>query len=173
MIVKSKTIFNISVVTLLILVFSLSFMGLCVDKVFAQNEEADLKLQETNVAVGQAYFFVLEAEGAGANVEGLVNKLNEAVNWFAEAQVAYRVNDFNTSFVKSDLAFSLAQEVSDLAQSASSEALISAKDSFFITVGLSLGGCVGFIVVLFFVWLWIKKKYFSNLLGSTPEVYKQ
>lgn len=167
-----KKIYGYSGVALLILLIFGSWLTI-ENCVFAISDSAESKLDTANKAFEQAFRSVLEAENAGANVEGLVNKLDEAVNLFAEAQVAYRVHDFNTSVVKADLAFSLAQEVNDLAQSASSAALISAKDSFFITIGLSLGGALGFILALFFVWLWIKKKYFSNLLDSTFEVYKQ
>ena len=112
-----KSLCLLSAIVLLSVLF-LSTVSLSVNRVAAQTSQAQSKLQAADSAVNQAFNAVLNAEKAGANVTGLDNQLSVAANWLAEAQVAYRAGDFNSTVVKADIAASAAQGVKVLAQSA-------------------------------------------------------
>ena len=164
-----KSLCLLSAIVLLSVLF-LSTVSLSVNRVAAQTSQAQSKLQAADSAVNQAFNAVLNAEKAGANVTGLDNQLSVAANWLAEAQVAYRAGDFNSTVVKADIAASAAQDVKVLAQSAESAALVNAQNGFWFAIGFSVGGSVVFVLGLFFVWGWLKKNYVKGMLDAKPEV---
>jgi hypothetical protein len=138
--------------------------------VFAQSDQAALKLQAANSAVEQAFNAVLAAERAGANVTGLLFQLDVAGNALAQAKNSYQSGDFNAAAVQADRVLPIAQAVTISAQDAKQTASISGTNSFWLTITFTGIGASVFVLFLFMVWRRFKRDYMKKLFGSKPEV---
>ena len=136
----------------------------------AQTDQTESKLQVANTAVEQAFNAVLDAEKAGANVTGLLVQLNTAEGILAQAENSYRTGDSNTAVVQADSVLPIAQEVTTVAQDAKQTALVSGQNAFWSIIAFTVIGAFVFVLALFLVWRWFKRRYINNLSQSTPEV---
>jgi CHASE3 domain sensor protein len=141
--------------------------------VFAQTDQTASKLQAANTAVEQAFNAVLDAEKAGANVKDLLAQLNTAEGDLAQAENSYRTGDFTTASTKADSVLPIAQQVKTSAQEAKQNALVSGQNALFITIVLTVDGVFVFLLVLFLVWRWFKRRYIKSLSEAEPEVNSQ
>jgi len=120
--------------------------------------------------LASAYEAVLEAEGAGANVSVLVARLNEAGDLLAQAQVLYRLEDFEGAARFADLCGEIGEEVRIKALELRDLAVEEASQRFTWTM---IGSIVGVVVILclsFLGWRAFKRRYFRRVLGMRPEV---
>ena len=156
--------------TTFLAILTLSLCILCIYPAAAQTDQTTSKLQAANTAVNQAFNAVLDAEKAGANVTGLLAQLNTAAGILAQAENSYRSGDLNTAAAKADSALPIAQQVITAAQSAKQTALVSGQNSFWSIIVLTVIGAVVFVLVLFLVWRWFKRRYIKNLSEAKPEV---
>jgi hypothetical protein len=115
----------------------------------------------------------LAAEKAGANVTGLLVKLNTAASVLAQAENSYRTGDNNAALAQADSVLSITQEVTTAAQNAKQTALISSQNAFWQMIALTAIGASMFLLVLFLVWRRFKRGYFESLSGSKPVVSGQ
>jgi hypothetical protein len=138
--------------------------------VFAQSDQASLKLQAANIAVGQAFDAVLVAERAGANVTGLLTQLDFAGSVLARAENSYRSGDLDAAAVQADRVLPIAQAVTISAQGATQTASVSGTNSFWLTIAFTVIGGSVFVLALFLVWGRFKRGYLKKLFGSKPEV---
>ena len=151
-------------------ILTLSLCILCVYPSVAQIDQTASKLQVANAAVNQAFNAVLDAEKAGANVTGLLAQLNAAGGILAQGENSYRSGDLNAAAAKADSVLPIAQEIVTAAQSAKQTALVSGQNSFWSTIVLTVIGAVVFVLALFLVWRWFKRRYIKNLSDAKPEL---
>ena len=135
-----------------------------------QTELASLKMQRANEAIGQAFNGTLSAEKAGANVTGLLEKLNVATGLLAQAENSYRTGDTNAAANYADQAVPIAQQVKAQATAVKNSALSSKQNAFVFTVVFVVIGSEVFILALLFVWRLVKKRHINEMLESKPEV---
>jgi hypothetical protein len=148
-------------------------VGFCIYSgcsVFAQSDQAGLKLQAANNAVGQAFNAVLGAERAGANVTGLLAQLNVAGDVLAQAENSYRSGYYNAAGIQADRVLPLAQAITISAQDARHTASVYGPNAFLLTIAFTGIGASVFVWVLFLVWRRFKRVYLKKLLGSKPQV---
>ncbi len=159
--------FRVSVVVLLlVLAFAPCFR---VFSVFGADDVSS-KVSAAESAVVSAFSGVLDAEKAGANVTGLLVQLDDAAGLLAQAEMAFRKGDVNLTAVKADGALAGAGAVQSEASVAKDNALVAGQNALGLTVGFSLVGSVAFVLVLFFVWGWLRRRYSAGLLEAKPEV---
>lgn len=128
------------------------------------------KVAEAEIAVGQAFSAVLDAEQAGANVTGLLARLNDAAALLAQAEMALRTGDANAAVDNATGALSIASEVKAEAVYAKASALVADDNALQSTITFSVVGAVTFVLALLLVWHRLRHRYVKNLLHSKPEV---
>jgi len=141
---------------------------------FAQTNQTASKLQAANTAVNQAFNAVLDAEKAGANVNGSITQLNIAEGILAQAENSYRFGDFNKSATQADNVLLLTQQVTASAQDAKQTLLVSGKNAFWSNITFTAIGAIVFILALFLIWCLFKLNYAARkLYEAKPEVNSQ
>lgn len=133
-------------------------------------DDASAKISEAGVALRRAFAAVLEAEGAGANVSGLVVELGLAGENLTFAQNAYGSGDFVEAVARADRCVVLASEVAGEASGLKSSALAGAKDAEWRLLAFSGVGVLVFLLVLVLAWAAFRRSYSRRLLGMRPEV---
>ena len=157
-----------SITLLAILMLSLCLIGFY--PASAQTDQTTSKLQAANSVVEHAFIVVLDAESAGANVTDLLVQLNYAEGVLAQAEISYRIGDFNKAAVQADNVLPIAQQVTIAAQNAKQTALDSGQITFWSSIVSTVVGAFVFVLVLFLVWGWFKRRYFKSLSDAKPEV---
>ena len=132
-------------------------------------DEAAARIAQADDSVRQAFVAVSDAAGAGANVSGLVSRLNGAGGLLVQANTAYRVGDYENATVFAGECISsvdgVVQEASDLKATAESDRLSQLGwGASFSSVGLSL-----LFVVGLFGWRFVRNRYFGSVLELKPE----
>jgi len=133
-------------------------------------DEVTSKISEANNALREAFKTVLEAEEAGANVSGLVAKLNEAGGFLSEAEMAYRNGDLDKAVSETAKCLTIANGILGDALALKSSALEDAQIMRTHTLLFSFAGAVVSVVGLFLVWVRFKPFYVRKLLKMKPEV---
>jgi hypothetical protein len=133
------------------------------------SEEAALAVSDADGALRGAFVAVSDAERVGANVSGLMGRLNEAGDALASARTALEMENYNDAVSRADLCKSLVSGVVGDADALKADAL-GTKSSWWITMSFSVVGSVVFVVVLFLAWRWVRRFYAAKLLESRPEV---
>ena len=132
-------------------------------------EEASVAVADADTALRGAFRAVLDAESAGANVSGLMGRLNEAGVALTGARVALAAGNYSDAVGGAGECKGLADivvlEAGVLKNDAAAQASL-----WWVTVLLSVVGSVVFVVTLFLVWRRFKRYYSDKLLGSRPEV---
>jgi hypothetical protein len=157
---------------LLVILFGFLALSSCFygNFVLAQTDQTVTKLQAANYAVDHAYENVIRAEEAGANITDLQGRLNFAAIYLAQAENDYRAGDYNGASVKADSVLPIAQEVTEAAQNAKQNALVSHRNTLWLTIAFTAIGASVFVLVLFLVWRKLKNIYMAKYFGSKPEV---
>jgi len=170
LIVNHKRFF---VAALLVLALGAWFAGLQV--AFAQTTPAtaNLRLQAANSVVDAGFKAVFAAEKAGANVTSLLAQLNNAATLLAQAEIANRTGDYNTSIARADSVLLVAQPVASSAQTLQSAATVASQDAFWLSIEFTVIDAVVFLAILFVGWRWVKARYMKHVLESKPEVPAQ
>jgi hypothetical protein len=163
---------NIRSKVIVLSLFALLIMCVYVDVHYAvaQTNAGQSSLAAANNVIDQAFYSVLAAEKAGANVTRLIDKLNGAVNLLSEAENAYRNGNIKVVEEKADAAVLIARQVTLEAQNAKEEAQNSANNSFWFTLALTINSLIVLFLVLFIIWLFIKRRYMRNMVKLKPEV---
>jgi len=127
-------------------------------------------IEKAEEALASAYEAVLEAEGAGANVSALVARLSEAGELLAQAQVSYRLGDFDGAARFADLCGEIGEEVKVEAYDLRGLALEEAAQRFRWTMIGSIVGVVAILCLSLLGWRIFKRRYYGRVLGTRPEV---
>ena len=147
----------------LLATLTLSLFLLSVYPAAAQGDQTAANLQAANTAVDQAFNAVLAAEKAGANVTVLLVQLNTADGMLAQAENLYRTGDSSAAGSLAEHALTIAQEVTTSAQNAKQTATVSSQNDLWSTLAFTVIGAVVFVLVLFLVWRWFRRRYIKSL----------
>ena len=150
------------------LLFLLPFPTLLVSA--SSEDVVTLALTEAEEALASVHEAVLEAEQAGANVSGLLDKLNLGAEYLAEAYVWYRLGVSENASRFAGLCYEVVGGVSSEAVELRDEAKRLGDADFVVNM---IGSVVGVIVVLVFcsvAWLVFRRRYRRRVLGLRPEV---
>jgi len=132
-------------------------------------EEASVAVTDADTALRGAFAAALNAESAGANVSGLIGRLNEAGVALTGARVALAAGNYSDAVGGAGECKGLADIVVLDAGLLKNDAAAQAS-RWWVTVLLGVTGSVVFVVVLFLVWRRFKRYYADKLLGCRPEV---
>jgi hypothetical protein len=132
-------------------------------------EEASAAVADADIALRGAFAAALNAESAGANVSGLIDRLNEAGVALTGARVALAAGNYSDAVSRAGECRSLGDSVVLDAGALKNDAVAQAS-LWWVTMLLSVVGSAVFVVVLFLVWLRFKRYYADKLLGCRPEV---
>jgi hypothetical protein len=133
-------------------------------------DEASSSVAEADAAVRQAFNATLNAERAGANVSGLIFRLNEAGGILGKAEIALKDENSTEAASKAEECIGIAESVSTDADVLKTSALNEAKAGFQTSLVFPLAGVAVFVVDLLVVWSWFKSRYVRRMLGRKPEV---
>jgi hypothetical protein len=132
--------------------------------------EASVSVDAANVAVLQAFNATLDAEKAGANVSGLIVRLNEAGSALAEAENALRIGDSSGAANNASLCMGIAESVKSDANALKASALNEAQTVFWTDLTFSVVSIAVFVVILTLVWRRFKRGHVQKMLSMKPEV---
>jgi len=121
-------------------------------------------------SVVSAYEAVLDAEEVGADVSELLDRLNVAGEYLAEARVCLGLGDFDEAVRLADLCYDVVEGVEGEAFGLESEAhALGVTDSVVRMVG-SMVGVVVVVFLGFVFWRVFKRRYSKRVLGMRSEV---
>ena len=145
-------------VLLIVLVFSAFIFT---TEILASNSEdiATASIEGAENALVSAYQAVLQAEEAGANVSGLLAQLNDAGEFLAEAQVAFRLEDFDNAIGSADQCKDVGIDVENEAYELKNSAWHENIQRLWLTI---MGSVLGVIVIVsgsFWAWRFLKRRY--------------
>ena len=145
-------------VLLIVLAFSSSIFT---PEILASNSEdtATTSIERAENALVSAYQAVLEVEQVGANVSGLLAKLNEAGELLANAHMAYRLEDFDNATSSANQSKDVGVEVENEAYELKNSAWHENIQRLWLTI---MGSVLGVILVAsgsFWVWRFLKRRY--------------
>lgn len=154
------------------------FLGFLVLAVFASCslvvhgstlDEAVLRVGEADDALGLAFVAVSGAEGAGADVSGLLVRLNVASGLYSSAELALQSGNYSLAVEKAGDCVGLADGVFGDAGVLKAAALDAAAGWWRVVVFSVVGASV-FVGVLAVVWVLVRRRYAGSVLGLKPEV---
>ncbi len=132
-------------------------------------EEASVAVADARHSLEGSFRAVFDAEALGANVSGLMSRLNDAGGAFASAGVALSAGNYGEAVDRAAACKSLADGVSGDAGVLGADASVKAA-GWWIPVSFGAVGAAVFVAVLFFVWRRFRRAYEEKLLESRPEV---
>ncbi|XHH09896.1 MAG: hypothetical protein ACFCUE_04510 [Candidatus Bathyarchaeia archaeon] len=132
--------------------------------------ETDLKIQECNNAILSAFDEIIRAENVNANITGLIDQLNTAINLLTQAENAFKNGNNQLAADLAASALTLAKQVKTDAQNAQQTAVIQNQNNLWRNVAFAFVGSFSVILSLFLSWRLVKKHYIDNMLESKPEV---
>jgi len=139
--------------------------------VSASSEDvAILSITQAEEALASAFESVLDAEMAGANVSGLLGRLNFGGEYLAEAYVWVRLGVSENASRFAGLCVEVVGDVGSEAVGLRDEAERLGEADFVVRVIWSVGGVVVVGVVGFVVWRVFRRRYCRRVLGLRPEV---
>jgi len=145
-------------VLLIVLAFSASIFT---SEILASNSEdtAVASIEGAENALVFAYQAVLEVEQVGANISGLLVKLNEAGELLAKAHMAYKLEDFDNAISSADQSKDVGIEVENEAYELKNSAWRENIQRLWLTI---IGSVLGVIVIVsgsFWAWRFLKRRY--------------
>ena len=156
--------FVFSVFLFLVVQFSFPWVG-AVDE-----DVVSLGLADAEEALGSAYGAVLDAEEAGANVSGLLDRLNLGGEYLAEAYVWYRLGASENASRFAGLCVEVVDGVEGEAVLLRDEAARLERADLLVRVFGSAVGVVIVVVIGFALWELFKRRFNEKVLQSRPEV---
>jgi len=127
-------------------------------------------IEGAELAVDLAYEAVLEAEGVGANVSGLLVELSDGVEALSRAYMSGRVGNFDDAIYFADLCYDLVEGIEAEANELRDAAVVDRNQRFLLTSFGSALAVAGIFCGGFFGWRFFKSKYHRNALKMKPEV---
>lgn len=161
---------GLRVIALLFVLFALVSSVFVLGIKASDVEDVTSAIEGAESAMGLAYEAVLEAEGAGADVTGLLDELNVGAEALSKAHMSYRVGDYDDAVYLAnsccDSVKGIEAEAINLRDAAAVERrqrLLSTSLSSIVAVGCIF--CGGF-----FGWRLFKRRYYRRILKMKPEV---
>lgn len=136
----------------------------------AREDEATLAITAAEKNLGLAYQATRDAEVAGANLSGLLFQLNEAAELLVQANVSYRIGDFNNATIFANASTEIANKVRIEAYKARDIALYERVERFQFALTESILGIGIVICGSFLGWRLFKRRYYQWVLKLKPEM---
>jgi len=133
-------------------------------------DDASGSVGNADAAVRQAFNAALGAERAGANVSGLIVRLNEAGSVLVEAEIALGDGNSSEAASKAAQCVGIAESVRSDADALKTSALDGAQTVFWMYLTFSVVGIAVFVSVLAVVWRRFKRGHVVKTLSMKPEV---
>lgn len=151
MLVKSK----IAVSCIFLVAFAVLFVSpaLCYSR-----DEAKSAIETAESEVLSCYKAAFEAEKAGANIDVLLNTINEAVWFLSKAKLAYNYGDYDSAFNNATECLSKLENFEGQADNLRLEAEQAGYLDFMVNFVGSAVGSIAIIVSGYVVWLFLKKR---------------
>ena len=131
---------------------------------------ASSAVDRAEAAVASAYEAVLDAEEAGADISGLLARLNVAGEYLAEAHIWHRLGDFDEAARFADLCYDAVEDVRNEAYMLKSEAHGLWVADLVVRMTGSMVGVVVVVFLSFWGWRVFKRRYSRRVLELRPEV---
>jgi hypothetical protein len=164
--VSGLRIFTVMFV-LLTVISSVSVFGIRV----ADVEDVDLStVAGAEETVIEAYEAVLEAETVGADVSGLLDRLDAAGAYLALARMCSRTGNMEGALGNASLSGEALDRLVQEAWSLRDKAVREAGERFWMAIGGSVVGVAMVICGGWLGWRWFKKRYSHRSLELKPEV---
>jgi len=156
---------------LVVPVFVFSLVSFFVPWISAASEGVvSLEVAEAEEALVSAYDAVLEAEEAGADVSGLLERLNVGGAYLAEAYAFVRQGDLASAEHFAGLCVEVAGDVEGEAGLLRDEAVRLERADVLVRVFGSAVGVVIVVVTGFILWEFFKRSFHAKILKLRPEV---
>ena len=156
---------------LMVSAFLFFLLTVSVPWVSASSEDvATLTITQAEESFASAFEAVLDAEMAGANVSGLLGRLNLGGEYLAEAYVWYRLGVSENVSRFADLCFEVVGDVRGEAFELRDEAERLGEADFVVKMFGSAVGVIVVVVVGFVVWRVFRRRYRRRVLGLRSEV---
>jgi len=155
-----------------LLILSVSILPIFAFMTLASNSE-DIAVSAINSAeevIALAYQGVLEAEMAGADVSGLLTRLNFAGEFLADARISYRLENFDGAVLSANRCYEEGEKVRVDADRLRDFAVEEWNQRFLWTMLWSILGVVVIVCASFLGWRIFKRRYFNQILRKRPEV---
>ena len=127
-------------------------------------------VEGAEAAVVEAFGAALEAEGAGGNVSGLLDRLDVAAQYLATAKMCLRTEDSEGAVGNASLAVAALEGLVDEAVALRASAVAASDARFWMAMGESAVGVVVVVCGSFLSWRWFKKRHYARALTLKPEV---
>lgn len=127
-------------------------------------------IESAELAVDVAYEAVLEAEGVGANVSGLLDELNDGAEALSKAYMSNRVGNFDDAVYFADLCGDLVGGIEAEANELRDVAVAERKQCLLLN---TLGSVLAVFCIFygaFYGWRFFKSRYHRRVLKMKPEV---
>lgn len=139
----------------------------------AANDNVTTLLNETEELSTTAYTAVVEAKQAGANVSTLIDELNIAGEYLAEAYALNRLGFSESAVNYVNLCQNIVNTVKQQADELRDEAKTSTENDLMVTVIGSGAGVVVVIAVCSFSWHIFKRNKYRTRISKKLEVNKR
>ena len=136
----------------------------------SSDDVATLAMTQAEETLASAFEAVLEAEEAGANVSGLLGRLNLGGEYLAEAYVWYRLGVSENASRFAGLCREVVGDVGSEAFELRDEAKRLGEADFVVKMVGSVVGVIVVVVLGFVVWRVFRRRYRRQVLGLRPEV---
>jgi len=111
-----------------------------------------------------------EAEGAGADVSALLNKLDSAGGFLSAASFAFKSGSYENASVLAMACSSAVEGIVEDAALLTTDAEKTHSDSVLLTVAESAAGLVLLLIFGLVGWKLLKRKYFKQALKMKPQL---
>jgi hypothetical protein len=132
--------------------------------------EASSAIGQAERDLGSAYAMVAEAEGTGADVSAMLNKLGSAGDFLSGAYAALRMGDYADASALAMECSSAVKGVADDAARLKTDAEAARSNRLFFAVVGSSVGLVLLVVFGFLGWKLLKQRYLRQALDMKPQV---
>jgi len=133
-------------------------------------DDASGSVGNADAAVRLAFNATLDAERAGANVSGLIVRLNEAGAVLVEAEIALGNGNSSEALSKAAQCVGIAESVKSDADALRASSLDGAQTEFWTYLIFSVVSVAVFVVALALVWRRFKRGNVRRMLGMRLEV---
>ncbi len=150
---------------LLVVFFVLVLCALRVTPVLADQGSAQSAISSAQDTIKNCYEAVREAETAGANVDLLTSKLNDAANLLSNAQLAYAGKDYDAA---NNYATQCQSQLGDFISQVNSVKANTNGSGRVLFVVLSLGTSVGLVCAGIAAWVVLGRQQRRIMHTTTP-----
>jgi len=152
-----------------VLLFALSSALMPLVCASINKEVAAFAISEAEQSMAQAYEAVLDAERVGADISGLLVRLNDAAALLSNAHMAFEVEDFEEATGFAELASEVGYEVVDEAELLEIEANNAQVDKSWLFLVTSALGVSTVLVASLLGYEFFKRRYYGRLSKMKPR----